>query len=428
MRGVNVSFLSSYSDSGVKILTEAMPHMRSIALGFWINIGTRNEADNLGGISHFIEHMLFKGSKKYSSVEISQTFESLGADLNAFSSKEYVCFYSRFHDKHLPIALDVHSDMLQNPLLKEKDIGFEKNVVIEEINLLEDTPDELIHDLFASTIFQNHPLGKNVLGDIGSVKSFNQSNVSNFFNKNYVTKNILVAAAGNLEHEKIVDLINTHFLSAKRDENKKERHEFEPEIHQKLVVRSRKTEQAHICYGTKAIPAKHPDRFPLAVLDVILGGGMSSRLFQEIREKRGLVYTVYSYHSLFSDTGLFSVYAGTRASKVEEVIKIIQDELIKLLEKGINPGELDLAREHLKGQLVLSLESTHNRMIRIGKSELVHGEILSLDEIVKRIDEVTFEDVQRVARYLFKPEKMVLTIIGPTKEENITPLMERFKI
>lgn len=416
-----MSFTFSYSDSGIKILSEPMPHMRSIALGFWIKVGTRDENDKHEGISHFIEHMLFKGTKKYSSRDISEIFESLGADINAFSSKEYVCYYARFHDKHLPIAVDVLADMLQNPLLNKKDIESEKNVVLEEINLHEDTPDELIHDLFASTLFQNHPLGKNILGRIETVKSFNRENISEFFSENYVPENILVAAAGNLETKSIVSLINKHFPKTKTPSPlaSTKRQELESKPKKGLLVNSRETEQVHICYGTTAVPAKHADRFTLAILDVILGGGMSSRLFQEIREKRGLVYTVYSYHSLYSDSGLFAVYAGTRKSKVEEVLKITQNELMNIAENGVTEKELNIAREHLKGQLVLSLESTHNRMIRLGKSELTQGEILSLDEIVKRIDKVTLEDVQRIAKLLFKPEKMLLVAIGPVNEKTL---------
>ncbi len=414
-------FSKTSLESGIKVVTESIPHVRSVALGFWVGVGARDEIEGLSGMSHFIEHLLFKGTKNRSAKEISETIDTLGGEINAFATKEYTCFYTRLLDEHIPVGVEILSDMLQNPLFKEENISAEKEVVVEEINLHEDTPDEKIHDLFASTLLGDHPLGKSTLGYVNTVKNFNREGVLSFFSRGYAPKNIVIAAAGHLDHQQIVDLIEKHF--APREEGRFVRKEFKPKVEPKVFICQKRTEQAHICYGTQALHARDEGRFALSILDNILGGGMSSRLFQEIREKRGLVYSVYSYHSLFSETGLIAIYAGTRPSKVEEVIKLIQKEIKSIAEKGISREELHRAKEFLKGQLVLSMESTSNRMTRLGKSELVHREILSLDELVERIDKVTLGDIHKLAKILLAPEKMTLTIIGPAEVKTAANLV-----
>lgn len=405
----------------VRVLTEVLPQVRSVTLGFWVGVGSRDEPEELNGVSHFLEHLLFKGTEKRSAREISETFDSLGAELNAFSAKEVTCFYARLLDEHLPIGVEVLSDMLQNSLFRAEDIDSEREVILEEISLYEDTPDDRIHDLFASVLWENHPLGKSVLGHIETVRSFSQEDILSFFSQHYVPNNLVVAAAGHLDHDKLVELIDKYFTP--KTNLKFSRKLFVPEVEPHLTVYTKKTEQAHICYGAQGFHARHQDRFALAILDNILGGGMSSRLFQEVREKKGLVYSIYSYNSLYSETGLFAIYAGTRPSKTEQVIKLIKREINRILGDGITSDELHRSKNHIKGELVLGLESTSHRMSRLGKAELSDGELLSLDELVERIDGVTVEDVNRIAREIFIPQKMVLAVIGPFKTEELAHLV-----
>ncbi len=409
-------------ENGITILTETMEQVRSVALGFWVNVGSRDEPPGFGGMSHFIEHLLFKGTEKRTAEEISATFDRLGAELNAFTSKEYTCYYSRFLDENLPTAIEVLMDMLQNTLFAEEHVRSEREVVLEEIHLHEDTPDEQIHDLFAQTLFGSHPLGAPILGQAEAVGGFGREDVIRYFSDSYTPRNVVVATAGRAKHDEVVAFVRDTL--ALNPAGEALRRNYEPKTAAEVMVRTKQTEQAHICYGTQAFDAKNDDRFALTILDTILGGGMSSRLFGEIREKKGLAYSVYSYHSLFAETGLFTVYAGTRPANAEEVIRLIQAELNDVASSGVGDEEFAKVKDHLKGQLVLGLESTRNRMTRLGKSELTQGEILSLDELVERIDAVTKEDVARVAAELFQPDRMVLSVIGPFEPDKLAHLME----
>lgn len=410
-------------DSGATVLTERIDQVRSVTLGFWIRVGARDESLKLSGISHFLEHLLFKGTKTRTSKQISETFDSLGGELNALTAKEYTCFYVRLLDKHVPTGVEIISDMLQNSSLKEKDIVSEKQVVLEEINLHEDSPDEKIHDLFATALWGENPLGKSILGQVKSVESFDQRTIRHFYKRYYGSNNIVVAAAGYLEHERIVDLVRRHFT--KTGAKKSTRPDLPPPAGNRLLVETKQTEQAHLCYGFPSLHARHKDRFVLALLDTILGGGMSSRLFQKIREEKGLAYSVYSYHSLYSESGLMAIYAGTRPSKVEEVVKLINEEINSIVEKGVTSKELLRAKEHLKGQLILSLESTSKRMIRLGRAKLTGSEILSLDELISRIDKVENQDVQRVAKEIFsRRDGAAIAVIGPFEEEKLAHLVD----
>lgn len=404
-------FEKTVLDNGITIVTESMEQVRSVALGFWVGVGSRDEAPGLAGMSHFIEHLMFKGTKDRTAKDISATFDRLGAELNAFTAKEYTCYYARFLDEHLAVAVDVLTDMLEETLFAGEHIKAEREVVLEEIHLHEDTPDEQIHDLFAQALFAGHPLGASILGVTESVSGFTRGDVVGYYGDNYVPKNLVVAAAGHVRHDQVVGLVTKSLKLSSKVRAKRKK--MVPRPAGEIMVRTKQTEQAHICYGTQALDARHEDRFALTILDTILGGGMSSRLFQEIREKKGLAYSVYSYHSLFCETGLLVIYAGTRPSNVEQVVKLIQAECADVREREVPAEELAKAKDHIKGQLVLGLESTRNRMTRLGKSELTQGEILSLDELVERIDKVTAGDVQRLANQFFVPEKMVLTVIGP---------------
>lgn len=401
--------------SGLTVLTEEVPSVRSVALGFWIKVGSKKEPLNLLGISHFIEHLVFKGSKKYSARQISEIFDSLGGEINAFTSKEYTCFYTRLLDEHIPRGLEVLSDMLENPLFKEKDIKSEKKVVFEEIAMYEDTPDEKIHDLFASVVFKGHPLSKNVLGKKETLLSIQRDDLFSFYRSHYTPKNTVLVASGHISHEELIE----HTLPAlEENSNPVCEEKVSKEEVPELYIEEKETEQMHLCIGAKVFAANHPKRFALAILDTILGGGMSSRLFQEIREKRGLAYSVYSYHTLYSDSGLFAVYVGTSPKQARTVISLVREEISKIT-RDLKQKEIRKAKDHLKGHLVLSLESTSSRMNRLGKAYLSQGEALSIDELIEKLENVTLEEIAEVAEKWLSPEKLIIVGIGPSRSSEI---------
>ena len=408
-------------DSGITVLSETMATVRSVAIGIWFTVGSRDESPADAGMSHFMEHMMFKGTPTRTAAEISQVFDRMGAELNAFTSKESTCFYARVLDEHVDVAIEVLSDMVVASLLAEDAIGYEREVVLEEIARYEDTPEDRIGDLFVGTLWPGHALGRPVLGQRETVGSFDSKQSRAFHNDYYRAPAVTVAAAGNVKHAQVVDLISGHLdLSAERCST---RELAVAEVSTRLNVMTRDTEQAHIAWGVNGLKATDDDRFILSVLDTVLGGGMSSRLFQEIREKKGLAYAVGSYHQLFDDAGLFGVYAGTRPSNAEQVVRLIQAEVERVRTTGITADELDLAKDALKGSLVLSMESTRARMTRLARSEITHGEILSLDELVARVDAVTQGDVARLAAVLFGAPS-VLAVIGPFETKDLAHLVE----
>lgn len=405
---------------GLTVLTESMDTVRSVAIGIWFSVGSRDETPQEAGMSHFMEHMMFKGTPTRSAAEISEIFDRLGAELNAFTSKEYTCYYSRVLDQHVDTAVEVLADMVCNSLLADDAIRSERDVVLEEIARHEDTPDDRIHELFAQTLWGGHPIGLPVLGQRETVGAFDNAVARAFHQKHYLTGNVVVAAAGNVEHAKMVELVQ-RFLTLPQGP-RTQRVELTPTVEPKLQLLEKETEQAHICWGVAGMNARAEDRFTLSVLDTILGGGMSSRLFQEIREKKGLAYAVYSYHSLYQDTGEFVVYAGTRVNNAEQVVRLIQAEVERVVESGVTAEELDRSKESIKGQLVLGLESTRSRMTRLGKAEATHGEILSMDELVQRVEAITSEDVHRVAQEMFGSPR-VLAMIGPFAADQVSHLL-----
>jgi predicted Zn-dependent peptidase len=402
--------------SGLRVVTEEMPGLRSVALGVWVDVGSRDERPSVAGASHFLEHLLFKGTSKRTATDIAQAFDAVGGDLNAFTAKEYTCYYCRVRDQDLPMAVEFMSDMLQNSVLAKKDFEAERMVILEEINMRDDDPGDLIHDLFAETVWQGHPLGRPVLGTRETVVGVSRDQIKRFYTRLYEPRHFVIGAAGNLHHEDVCRLVEAHMDTGPMVSDgmapRVRSGGDVPPVTAETVVRNRPTEQAHIALGTSGYSRKDPRRFPFGVVNSVLGGGMSSRLFQEIREKRGLAYSVYSYHSMFAETGLFSVYAGTTPSKAHEVLSIIRDELRKIAEGGLSADELDRAKGHLKGSLVLSLEDTSGRMSRIARSEISHGEILSVDEILERTDAVTEGDAVDVAREVFS-RPMGLAVVGP---------------
>jgi len=403
-------------DSGLRVVTEVMPEARSVALGFWVAAGSRDEAPRIAGSSHFLEHLLFKGTSSRSARDIAEAFDAIGGDLNAFSAKEYTCYYARILEPDLPMAIEFLSDMLSNSLIAKADLDAERQVILEEINMHEDAPDDLIHDVFTEALWPGHPLGRPVLGTSETITAATREQVRRFYRKHYVPGNVVVAAAGLLDHDRILELLEAGLETGKRVAESKAPTLREPGRPPRPVgsvtVRKRKTEQAHIMVGTSGLARDDPRRFAFGVANTALGGGMSSRLFQEIREKRGLVYSVYSYHSMYTECGLFSVYAGTSPGRAQEVLGLIRHELEDLEERGVSGEELERAKGHMKGSMVLSQEDTNGRMSRLGKSEIGHGEILSLDELVERIDAVTEEDVATVSREVLSGPK-ALAVIGP---------------
>ena len=410
----------SVTSNGITVLTERIDTVRSVAIGVWAAVGSRDEAPEEAGMSHFIEHMMFKGTPTRTAAEISETFDRMGAELNAFTGKEYTCYYSRVLDTNIGPAIEALSDMVAHSLMAQDACESEREVVLEEISRHEDTPDDKVHDLFASALWGDHPVGRPVLGRRETVGGFATAASKDYVARHYRTGDVVVVASGHMEHDAVVALVEEHLrlpVGPRHD-----RPAIMPTIESRLEVVTKDTEQAHICWGVPGLHAQHPDRFALGVMDAILGGGMSSRLFQEIREKRGLAYSVYSYTSMFLDTGAYTVYAGTRPENTEQVVRLIQAEIERILDSGVTEEELHRAKESIKGSLVLGLESTANRMVRLGKSEATHGEILSMDELVDRIEAVDRSWVSRVAAdVLTRPR--VLAIVGPHDIGAITHLL-----
>jgi predicted Zn-dependent peptidase len=394
-----------------------MPGVRSVTLGIWVAAGSRDERPEIAGASHFLEHLLFKGTPSRSARDIAEAFEAVGGDLNAFTSKENTTFYARVLDRDLPMAVEYMCDMLQHSLLRSADFEAERQVILEEINMHEDSPDELIHDLFTETLWAGHPLGRPVLGTVKSITSTSRDQVKRFYKRHYVPANFVVVAAGNLEHDGVVELVQQGIEAGRvKREGASAWHlrpaRDAPKPSGVTLVRKRATEQAHICYGTNALPRSDPDRFAFGVVNQALGGGMSSRLFQEIREKRGLAYSVFSYHGMYAEAGLFCAYAGTAPPRAQEVLDVMRQEIDDVGRGGLTEEEFVRAKGHMKGAFVLSLEDTSGRMSRLGKSEIAQGEILSVDETLERIDSVTLADAHRVAERVLSQPK-TLSVIGP---------------
>ena len=403
-------------DSGATIVTERMSEVRSVSVGFWFDVGSRDEPDPLAGTSHFLEHLLFKGTPTRSAKDIADAFDAVGGDVNAFTGKEYTCYYSRVLDADLPMSLEVLSDMIINSVIEPVEFDSERRVILEEIAMHEDAPDELVHDLFYRSMWNGHPLGRPVLGFNETISAVQRDQVAEYWRQRYSPANLVVAAAGNLEHDDLVGRVQELFALAP-DGRRTLRSDTAPQAHLGVDVHKRPTEQAHIVFGAEGLPRNHEDRHALAVLDTVLGGGMSSRLFQEVREKRGLAYSVYSYRSLFADTGTFVVYAGTTPQNAETVIDIVRGEVDAIVRDGITEAELERARGHIKGSLVLSAEDPGSRMNRLGRQQLTTGEILSLDELIAKFDAVDMDDVVRVANRVLGSKSFRVTVVGPFDED-----------
>jgi predicted Zn-dependent peptidase len=400
-------------DSGIRVVTEAVPSVRSVALGLWVRTGSRDETPAQAGVSHFLEHLLFKGTKRYSAIEISEVFDGLGAAVNAATGKESTNLYARFLDTHTDEAFDLLSEMLLGPTYPE--IDSEREVVLEEIAMYEDEPQDKVHDVLDRAVFGGHPLGRRVLGEAEVISSIPIPDIDAYHRSHYTGANIVVAAAGNVEHEKIVDLSRRHVKPPAANENGASVEA--PKVDGAQVAFQQKdTEQFHICFGGPGIDRGDDRRYALSILDAVFGGSTSSRLFREIREKKGLAYSVGSYTQQYVDSGMVGLYVGTRADNVQEACEIIGRELGSIHGDGITDDELNRAKEHVKGRMVLSSESTAARMGRIGKSVLFGMPVLTLDELLERVDAVTSEDVAELARELYAPDSLSAAAIAPDED------------
>ncbi|MDR1702393.1 MAG: insulinase family protein, partial [Sporomusaceae bacterium] len=404
----------------IRVVSEEIPYVKSVAIGVWVGTGSRFEREDNHGTSHFIEHMMFKGTENRSAKEIAETVDAVGGQLNAFTAKEYTCYYIKVLDSHREMAMDVLSDMLLGSKFDAEDIELERQVVLEEIHMYEDAPDELVHDIFLDSVWPGHQLGRNILGTKKSIEGLDKKKILEYCRDFYTADNIVIAAAGNIEHAELVKLCEKYFGSL--GGQKKEMLLAPPQLLPARNFSFKDTEQVHICMGTLGLPQEHPDIYNLHLLNNIFGGGVSSRLFQSIREERGLAYSVYSYHSSYKDAGLFSIYAGTRPANAPEVVSLILENIRELKKSQISPEELRRAKEQLKGSVLLGLESSGSRMSRIGKNEISLEKYIPLEEIVEKIEAVSLAGIAEMINKLFVPEMLSFTSLGILKEEDLPGL------
>ncbi len=403
--------------NGVRVITEAMSSVRSASIGLWVDVGSSAEAPHLRGISHMVEHMLFKGTQRRSAREIAEALDSVGGDLNAFTDKETTCYYAKVIDRHVPLAIDVLSDMLAHSLFDPEELRKERNVVLEEIKMYEDAPDDLVHEVFSQQLWEGSDLGAPTIGFPESVGALESSDLRAHLAAHYAPNAVVLCAAGNVDHDEIVALAERALGSVSGKAVLPAA--TAPPVRNALVRRSKEIEQVHLVLGGACVSARDERRFALSVAQTILGGGMSSRLFQEVREKRGLVYTITAYGSTYREAGCLAVYAGTSLKNAQPCIDTILDEVDRLANVPVAAEELRLAKEHLKGSMTLGLESTSSRMMRLGRQELVHGREIPQEEIEARIDAVTAEGVLEIANLAFAPQRRTLALVGPTTAAEI---------
>jgi predicted Zn-dependent peptidase len=404
--------------SGLRLVTESMPHVRSVSIGVWLMRGSRHESDAESGIAHFVEHMLFKGTGIRSAQQIAQEIDSIGGQLDAFTAKEYAGYYIKVLDENLPLAADLLGDMILHPAFAPPDIAREQGVILEEIKMVEDAPDDLVHEVFAQQFWPRHPLGRPILGTPATVSSFGQVGLRDYFSRMYVAPQLLIAVAGNIDHARVRALVEQTFASVPT--TAAPTGTAPPSVKAGVAYRQKEIEQSHLCMGTPAYHQAHADRHALYVLNTVLGGSMSSRLFQHIREDRGLAYSVFSNLTMYSDAGMVTIYAGCASDKVAEVVDLSLAELRVLRETPVPADELRRAKDHLKGSLVLNLESTASRMSHLARQFLFFGRYYTLDELTSAVEAVTPADVQRVANELFRDEGLAATVVGPSAKSPLT--------
>jgi predicted Zn-dependent peptidase len=404
-------------DNGLRLITERIDHVRSATVGVWLTRGSRDESEALGGISHFVEHMLFKGTGSRSAEDIAQSIDSLGGHLDAFTAKEYASYYIKVLDEHLSIAWDILSDIVLDPAFKADDIEREKKVILEEIKMVEDTPDDLVHELFTQGLWQGHALGRPILGTPETVSSFDRETLADFFRRTYVAPNLVIVAVGNVEHARVRDLVLEKF--GKLPAMPPAQRDTPPGVVPQVIVRDKDLEQSHVCIGVSGYPQNHDDRYASYVLNTVLGGSMSSRLFQNVREKRGLAYAVFSSLASYRDAGALTIYAGCANDVVSELVGLVVDE-VRGMKTDLPDIELRRAKDHLKGSLMLSLESTSSRMSNLARQEIYFDRQYGLDETLAGIEQVSKDDVRRVAHELFSNGSLGATVLGQTDGLKLT--------
>jgi predicted Zn-dependent peptidase len=417
-----MSVKRSVHSSGLRIVTEEVPSVRSAAVGIWVNVGSRDEAPATAGASHFLEHLLFKGTTSRTALEISSSIESVGGEMNAFTSKEYTCFYARVIDTDLPMAIEVVSDLITSSIVTALDVDAERKVVLEEIAMRDDDPSDLVHDLFSDTYYGDTPIGRPILGTIDSINGMSRNTVFNYYKKKYLPQDLVVAVAGNIKHKKVVAMVEQalsrdNFLDVLAAPVIRPNIPVKNTKQQSVGLLYKKSEQAHMFYGMEGVARADERRFAMGVLSAALGGGMSSRLFQEIREKRGLAYSVYAYAQQFAGSGVLGFYAGCNPTKAIEVVEIIRSVLSDVADNGMTHEEIERAKGAVRGSLVLSQEDTGSRMSRIGKNEIVYGQVMDFDDILKAISRVSAEDIREIASE-FLVKTPTLALVGPFKNES----------
>ena len=404
-------------DNGVKIISERIDHFQSVSLGIWVDVGSRDEVEKENGISHFVEHMIFKGTHNRSGLQIAKELDAIGGFSNAFTGKEYTCFHSKVIDKHFPNLADILSDIFLNSIFHPEDMDRERQVILQEINMVEDTPDEQIHVLFSRLFWNNQPLGMPVLGTCESISDIKKESIINYVKRFYTPERIIIAAAGIIDHETILAFFQPLFESLESREEDPVR--SIPHINSGVSYHYKDLEQVHVCLGGKAPNLSSELRFAGAIFNTILGGNMSSRLFQEIREKRGLAYAVYSFFSAYIDTGLLGIYVATDPLELNHVLGVINIELKKIQRGDVSKSDLKAAKEHLIGGVILGSENTDTRMMRLAKNEYIFGRYMSYDELIANLEKVTVDEVVKVAGETFQDNKVSLVTLGHTKGEDV---------
>ena len=405
--------------NGLRLLTERMPHVRSVSVGVWLIRGSRHEPEQRAGIAHFVEHMLFKGTSTRTAEDIAQEIDSIGGQMDAFTAKEYASYYIKVLDEHLPVALDVLADIVRRPAFAPDDVEREKKVVLEEIKMVEDTPDDLVHELFTEHFWQKHPLGRPILGTPETVESFTADDLRTYFDRTYAAPNLFVAAVGNVEHAQVRDLVAKAFdgISATDDPLSGDA----PTVVPTIITRNKELEQSHLCLGTAGYQQDHEHRHASYILNTVLGGSMSSRLFQNVREKRGLAYAVFSSLSAYRDTGSMTIYAGCASEVIGELIDLVVVELQRLKDEPLPEAELRRAKDHLKGSLMLGLESTSSRMSHLARQEIYFDRQVGLDEMLDSLERVTADDVLRVGHDLLAAGPLAATVLGGVDGLSLPP-------
>ena len=403
-------------NNGIRIVSKKMPHVHSVSMGVWVNVGSRDESSAESGLSHFIEHMIFKGTEKRTAFQIAKEFDAIGGQTNAFTSAENTCYHAKVLDTHLETMIDILSDIFLNSVFDEKEVENERAVILQEIAMVEDSPDEYIHVLSGSNFWGDNSLGRSVLGTRENIAGFNADALKGFFHKFYQPERIVISAAGNLEHNRLFDLIGPVFESIRPGNSFPER--ITPQGNSKVNLHQRQLEQVHICLGTKGMSITDPRRYAYSLMNTILGGNMSSRLFQEIREKRGLAYSVYSFISSYVDTGIFGAYAGLNPKNARKATELILKEIARLKHMRVDPNELQDAKEHTKGSLMLASESNDNQMVRLAQNETHFGRFIPLEEIANNIESVTQDNILHLAESILQKRQFALTLLGPVTHKN----------